>query len=247
MYFLVVLIAIGAALNGQVPTLQEQAASELGAAKDAQLVGRSVPLEELTEEQAAQLQQAARRQLDRAMTRLAQARVLVEAGLVPRQSLIAPTEELNLAQADYDVIVARTELVRQLAEIVRSEEVADVPAERQEGTTVLAVMERFDGRVPITPESVHRIKTAFEQQFHETLPVSAEGETALHRAMGFDHRNRVDVALVPDTPEGVWLRQYLERNAIPYYAFRGSVPGKATGAHIHIGPASNRIPLPGRG
>jgi hypothetical protein len=51
----------------------------------------------------------------------------------------------------------------------------------------------------------------------------------------------VDVALLPDSPEGEWLRQYLEANEIPYYAFRNFVPGKATGAHIHMGPPSNRI------
>jgi hypothetical protein len=39
----------------------------------------------------------------------------------------------------------------------------------------------------------------------------------------------------------VWLRHYLEASAIPYYAFRSSVPGKATGAHIHIGPPSGHL------
>jgi hypothetical protein len=59
--------------------------------------------------------------------------------------------------------------------------------------------------------------------------------------MGFDHRNRVDVAVHPDQPEGVWLRDYLMQNGIPFFAFRQAVRGKATGAHIHIGPISTRI------
>jgi hypothetical protein len=71
------------------------------------------------------------------------------------------------------------------------------------------------------------------------------GETAVHRALGFDHHGRVDVALYPDTTEGVWLRQYLAQNHIPYIAFRHAVPGKATGAHIHIGPMSTRLKLGG--
>ena len=70
---------------------------------------------------------------------------------------------------------------------------------------------------------------------------SAVGETAVHRALGFDHRNRVDVALNPDQPEGVWLRRYLESRRIPYFAFWQAVPGKATGAHIHMGPMSTRL------
>jgi hypothetical protein len=73
------------------------------------------------------------------------------------------------------------------------------------------------------------------------------GETAVHRALGFDHRNRVDVAVHPDQPEGVWLRQYLELHYIPYFAFRRAVPGKATGAHIHIGPMSTPLARAGAG
>ena len=102
-------------------------------------------------------------------------------------------------------------------------------------------MERFDGDGKFTTADYLRVQSAFEQQFHEPLPVSAEGETAVHRAMGFDHRNRVDVALFPDTTEGKWLRRFLEARHIPYYAFRSMVPGKATAAHIHIGPPSTRL------
>ena len=86
-----------------------------------------------------------------------------------------------------------------------------------------------------------RFPPAYERRFPKPLPVSAMGETAVHRALGFDHRGRVDVALSPDQPEGVWLRQYLEARRIPYFAFWQAVPGKATGAHIHIGPESTRL------
>ena len=66
-------------------------------------------------------------------------------------------------------------------------------------------------------------------------------QTAVHRALGFDHHDRVDVAIFSDTAEGLWLRRYLESGDIPYYAFRNSVKGIATGAHIHMGPPSNRL------
>ena len=89
-----------------------------------------------------------------------------------------------------------------------------------------------------------RVEMAFAERFGKPLPVSANGETAVHRALGFDHRGRVDVAVQPDQPEGVWLRQFLTENRIPYFAFRQAVPGKATGAHIHIGPMSTRL-VPG--
>ena len=34
----------------------------------------------------------------------------------------------------------------------------------------------------------------FQKKFEHPLPISAEGETDLHRALGFDHTGRVDVA-----------------------------------------------------
>jgi hypothetical protein len=48
------------------------------------------------------------------------------------------------------------------------------------------------------------------------------------------------VALSPSQPQGVWARRYLTEKHVTFFAFRSAVPGKATGAHIHIGPASTR-------
>jgi hypothetical protein len=101
--------------------------------------------------------------------------------------------------------------------------------------------ERFDGDGSFSAAEFHKIEAAFEAHFAKPLPVSAMGETAVHRALGFDHRGRVDVALNPDQLEGKWLRGYLEANRIPFFAFWQAVPGKATGAHIHIGPMSTRL------
>jgi hypothetical protein len=85
------------------------------------------------------------------------------------------------------------------------------------------------------------LEFAFASRFDRPLPISAEGETEVHRALGFDHRGRVDVAVVPSQPEGIWLRQYLQLHKIPYYAFAHAIPGKATAAHVHIGPGSTRL------
>jgi hypothetical protein len=218
----------------------DQAEAALAAARDAELLSRSVPLNDLTEEQASQLEAAAQRQLERAKVRLEQAQKLVDAGLVPAQSLAAPTEEQAWAQSTYDLTLSRTALVHKVAEMALVElQVLEPPHEI--ATTAPPVMERFDGDGLFTVEDFHRVQTAYEQEFHKPLPVSAEGETAVHRAMGFDHQGRVDVALFPDTTEGKWLRHFLELRDIPYYAFRSMVPGKATAAHIHIGPPSTRL------
>ncbi len=68
-------------------------------------------------------------------------------------------------------------------------------------------MGRFDGEGSFTREDFKSVLPAFEKQFGKPLPVSAQGETVVHRALGFDHRDRVDVAIFPDTAEGLWLRR----------------------------------------
>ena len=41
------------------------------------------------------------------------------------------------------------------------------------------------------------------------------------------------------------FQEFLHENHIPYFAFRQAVPGKATGAHIHLGPMSTHFKLGG--
>jgi hypothetical protein len=123
-----------------------------------------------------------------------------------------------------------------------------VQAQLAEHPSVMpSIAERFDGDGIFTPQILQRVETAFASHFGKPLPVSANGETVVHRALGFDHRGRVDVPVHPDQPEGVWLREYLTQHRIPFFAFRQAVPGKATGAHIHMGPMSTRIVAPGAG
>jgi hypothetical protein len=50
----------------------------------------------------------------------------------------------------------------------------------------------------------------------------------------------MDISLNPDGPEGKALLEFLRSNGIPFSAFRGAIPGVATGPHIHIGMPSHR-------
>lgn len=86
-----------------------------------------------------------------------------------------------------------------------------------------------------------RLEAFFRQHFGRALPISAFGQTALHNRMGFDHRNALDVALHPDSPEGRALMAYLRTNGIPFIAAWGTVPGQTSGAHIHVGQPSPRL------
>jgi hypothetical protein len=106
-------------------------------------------------------------------------------------------------------------------------------------------MEHFEGLGTFDENrDLQAIEKAFEIEFNRPLPISADGQTEVHRALGFDHRGRIDVAIDPRDREGIWLRRYLRSRRIPYYAFTSAVAGKATAAHIHIGPGSNRLQRP---
>ena len=86
-----------------------------------------------------------------------------------------------------------------------------------------------------------RLQQLFAARFGRALPISAFGQTPMHDRMGFDHRNALDVAVHPDSPEGKVLAEYLRAEGIPFIAYRGAVPGSASGAHIHVGQPSPRV------
>ncbi len=86
-----------------------------------------------------------------------------------------------------------------------------------------------------------RLRQFFLARFGQALPISAFGQTALHDRMGFDHRNALDLAVHPDSPEGRGLMEHLRSLGIPFIAAWGAIPGSASGAHIHVGQPSPRI------
>jgi hypothetical protein len=219
----------------------EEAQEALADARDAELLSRTLYGKDLTEEQTAEMEAAALRRLDRRKAEVEKLQQLVDADALARNSLTKPMEDVTWARQEYALVVERSQLVHELADQARAEQQAIEAQESSKPSIGGPVMERFDGGGTFTPGDFKHVVLAFEKQFKKPLPVSALGDTALHRALGYDHRDRVDVALYPDSAEGEWLRQYLEANEIPYYAFRNFVPGKATAAHIHIGPPSNHI------
>lgn len=86
-----------------------------------------------------------------------------------------------------------------------------------------------------------KIEEFFVTKFKKPLPLSAFGQSDLHTRWGWDHRNGMDVGLHPDSAEGRALVEFLRNESIPFLAFRGAIPGVATGPHIHIGNRSPRI------
>ncbi|HET8783647.1 MAG TPA: hypothetical protein VFM63_14575 [Pyrinomonadaceae bacterium] len=86
----------------------------------------------------------------------------------------------------------------------------------------------------------YKIQRFFSDTFNKQLPVAVFGQGPIHDRWRLDHRNAMDISLHPDSAEGQALLNFLQKNGIPYLAFRSAIPGTATGPHIHIGRPSHR-------
>ena len=238
------LVAAGAAPRARLETVER----DLAGAQDDLIVAHAlygkVGVEEWTGEQASNMVSAARRLVDRETLRLESLQKLVNQGVAARTALAPVLEDLASRRKTLDLALSRSELISELAATAKREaSVAESDQNPDQSSSDLRVAERFDGNGVFRDSEFKNVVLAFEKKFSHPLPVSARGETALHRALGFDHRGRVDIALNPDAAEGVWLRHYLIGSHIPYFAFRAAVPGQATAAHIHLGPPSTRLRL----
>ncbi len=224
--------------SGVLPPVQlEKARDGLQDAEDGALLRKSIFQTDLTEEQADALVAAARRQLDRRQRAYDATKQLVDVGAAAQISLSPLLVDLDFARKQADLADTRSRLAREMVQAAEMEAALETHL-RQAPEEALKIAERFDGNGIFTPQILLRIESAFAAHFGHSMPITADGETAVHKALGFDHRGRVDVGVHPDQPEGVWLREYLTVNHIPFFAFRAAVPGKATGAHIHLGTIS---------
>jgi len=227
--------------SGAAPrALLDKGEEAIADARDEALLRKTVYGADLTEALADDMVAAAGRRLERRQKALDDARKLADLGAAPQASLTPLQEEVDWARRECDLAAERASLVREVTEMARAEQLLETRL-AEEPSTAHEIAERHDGDGVFTNADFAAVEKAFQIHFGKPLPVSAMGETAVHRALGFDHRGRVDVALHPDTPEGIWLREYLNARRIPYFAFRQAVPGKATGAHIHLGPISTRL------
>jgi hypothetical protein len=120
-------------------------------------------------------------------------------------------------------------------------EMAKLPPLPAGGYLATSTFIRFNGSAPFSLADVPRVERFFAGRFGRALPISALGQSPAHDRIGFDHRQAVDVAVHPDSQEGVALMGYLQGQSIPFVAVRQAVPGSSTGAHIHIGQPSRRI------
>jgi hypothetical protein len=233
---------------GALPRVRvQQAETDLADAQDEAILEHTLygnlPEKGESEEVSNAMIAAAQRRVDRQQTRLERAREIVSAGVAAQSYLLPVEQELTTRQTGLDLARLRARLITEAAASNNIPKVAESPDPAVEDVELFAQgMEHYEGDGGFEESrDLGPLELAFESKFARLLPISAEGETELHRSLGFDHRGRVDVAVDPSQPEGIWLRQYLRLRKIPYYAFAHAIPGKATAAHVHIGPGSTRL------
>lgn len=209
------------------------------------LLKQSMYSNDLLPEQADQMIFVAQRMVFRRERALADMQQLVSAGVISQSEAEASGMNLTSAQQELEWAESRAKLIQQVAASVKlQKEIASLESQAASHPEWNGkVYTKYDGSGVFTPGDLKILETAYVARFSKPLPISANGETALHRSLGFDHRGRVDVAVTPDQPEGAWLMHYLQTKRIPYFAFRAAVPHQATGAHIHVGPGSTKLAL----
>jgi len=169
-------------------------------------------------------------------------RELYYQGLISRNDVVqaehAVAQAMLRLQADKRFL-AETDTA--LTEFTLRDELLRLPGLALGGYSETGSLLRFNGAAGFTLAEVAKIERFFTSTFGRGLPISALGQTATHDRMRFDHHNAVDLALHPESAEGQSVLNYLRQAGIPFIAFRGAVPGAATGAHIHIGKPSPRL------
>jgi hypothetical protein len=216
-----------------------KAQDQLNNALDESILRYSALATDLLPDEADQMVTVAERMFLRSQKRAMQTRQLVETGILARSEAEASSSDVINAKLQLDLAIERARLVKEMALQKHQAEIETEAESHPEWNG--QVYTRYDGNGIFTRADFNKISAAYLTAFGHAIPVSADGQTAVHTALGFNHAGRIDIALNPDQKEGVWLLRYLEKNHIPYYAFRGAVAHKATGAHIHLGPGSTRL------
>ena len=183
--------------------------------------------------------------LHRAEAELTKSRELFDAGLISRNALEAgelavAKEKDKVADVDRQMASADSQISHTLLEAEAEKSMAKSKALPKGGMIRTAALIRYNGSAGWGLSEAWKVQRFFQDAFKRQLPISVFGQGSIHDRWRLDHHNAIDVSLHPDGPEGQALLGYLRAHNIPFLAFRESIPGTATGPHIHIGRPSHR-------
>ena len=181
----------------------------------------------------------------KAEARYTQSQKLFKDGLISKNQLednerAITTEKNKVAGVKQQIASADTQIAQTLIEIEGDKQIAKLGRLRKGGFVQTTSFIRYAGAGAWVLSNAGKIQNFFLQRFNRPLPIAVFGQGAIHDRWRLDHRNAMDVSLNPDGVEGQALMEFLRANGIPFSAFRGAIPGVATGPHIHIGLPSHR-------
>jgi hypothetical protein len=174
-----------------------------------------------------------------------QVRKLFADGLMSQREVeetdIAVTKaNAKVLEVQQQIKTADTQIAQALIEVEGDKQIAKLGLTRRGSLINTTSFIRYTGAGAWALAQAPKIETFFQQTFKRPLPIAVFGQGAIHNQWRLDHRNAMDISLNPDGAEGQALIRFLQSNGIPFSAFRGAIPGVATGPHIHIGMPSHR-------
>ena len=185
------------------------------------------------------------RNIKHAEERLTVSRKLFDDGLIARnqveeneRALVA--EKDKLAETERQIAAADTHVAEMLLEAKAAEQFAKSLRMANGSLIRTTAMIRYAGFGVWALTDSWKVQKFFTESFKKPLPIAVFGQGAIHDRWRLDHRNAMDISLHPDSVEGQALMSFLQKNGIPFLAFREAIPGTATGPHIHIGRPSHR-------
>ena len=181
----------------------------------------------------------------KAEEKLEQSKKLLAEGLIPKTQLEEYEHALavakqKVAETNRSMTSADEQVAAVLVEAEANEEIAKNLRLAKQGLVRTAAFTRYTGAGGWNLGDSWKVQRFFYDTFNKQLPIAVFGQGPIHDRWRLDHHNAMDIQLHPDGVEGRALLEFLQKNGIPYLAFRSAIPGTATGPHIHIGRPSHR-------
>jgi hypothetical protein len=176
---------------------------------------------------------------------LEKSKKLLAEGLIAKKQVEENERELavakeKIAETNRLMKSADEQVAAVLVEAAANDEIAKNLRLAKQSLVRTAAFTRYTGAGGWNLSDAWKVQRFFSDTFKKQLPIAVFGQGAIHERWRLDHRNAMDIQLHPDGPEGRALLDFLQKNGIPYLAFRAAIPGTATGPHIHIGRPSHR-------
>jgi len=184
-------------------------------------------------------------EVKKAEEKLEQSKKLFAEGLIARAHVEENERALQiakqkLADTNRQITNADEQIAGIVVETAADAEIAKNLRLAKQSLVRTASFTRYTGAGAWDLGEAWKIQRFFSDTFNKQLPIAVFGQGAIHERWRLDHHNAMDIQLHPDSVEGRALLDFLQKNGIPYSAFRSAIPGTATGPHIHIGSPSHR-------